>query len=389
MKTLLPFILFLSVFLTLYGLLHYYFYSKLKGAIAMGPPYHGLILVSLLLMLLAPVLVNILLRHGSHLLATYLAHVGYTWMGALFLFFTIHLLIDIYSVIIHVSSKTSLQVFTKLMPGNTVSFVITVLLSFGIITYGRIEAGSIKIETVSLKTEKLPPEMNSLRIVQISDIHFSTVNGFGLARKIVDKIKSLNPDILVSTGDLIDRGLKDKERVAALFRGLKVPYGKYAVTGNHEFYSGIKSAVEFTEKASFRMLRNEGLAIGDLVNIAGVDDPTAKRFGTDANTAEDEILEKFSNKRLVVLLKHRPMISEKSVGMFDLQLSGHLHKGQIFPFSLLTSFIFPYHDGLYKFGGHSYLYVSRGTGTWGPSVRFLCPPEITVFEFEREQRNFK
>jgi hypothetical protein len=334
-------------------------------------------------MLLAPVLVNILARQGSHLLATYLGYLGYTWMGTLFLFFSIHLLIDIYQGIVFLLSKSSLQFATVLNPGNKVSFFFAVLLSMGIIIYGSFEARDLKAETVSLKTSKLPPGVNTLRIVQISDIHFSVINGVSLARKIVERIDGLHPDLIVSTGDLTDRGLNEKERVEGLFRGLKAPYGKYAVTGNHEFYTGINEAIEFTEKAGFKMLRNEGIQVADLVNIAGVDDPAAKRFGMDTNVPESEILGRFSKDKLTILLKHRPMVGEESNGLFDLQLSGHLHNGQIFPFSLITSLLFPYHDGLFRLKGDSYLYVSRGTGTWGPPVRFLSRPEITVIEFQR------
>jgi predicted MPP superfamily phosphohydrolase len=383
MRTLISFILFLTVFFTLYGLVHYYLYRKLTRALSVTPPYHALILVFFLLMLFAPVIVNILARQNSHLLATYLGYIGYTWMGVLFLFFSTHLLIDIYQGINHLLSKTSLQVPTAITPGNKVSFFFAVLLSIGIIIYGSFEAKDIKAEIITLKTEKLPPGVKRLRIVQISDIHFSVINGVSLARKIVEKIDGLEPDILVSTGDLTDRGLNEKERVAGLFKGLTAPHGKYAVTGNHEFYAGINAAVEFTEKAGFRMLRNEGIKVADLVNIVGVDDPAAKRLGIGANVPESEILGKFSKDKLTILLKHRPMISEKSKGLFDLQLSGHLHKGQIFPFSLITSLLFPYHDGLFQLEGHSYIYVSRGTGTWGPPVRFLSPPEITVIEFQR------
>ncbi len=383
MRTLISFILFLTVFFTLYGLLHYYLYRKLMRALSVTPPYHALILVFFLLMLLAPVIVNILARQNHHVLATYLGYIGYTWMGALFLFFSIHLLIDIYQGIAHLLSKSSLQVFTALNPGNRVSFFFAVLLSLGIIIYGSFEARDIKAEILTLKTEKLPPGVKSLRIVQISDIHFSVINGISLARKIVGKIEGLEPDILVSTGDFTDRGLNDKEEVAGLFKGLKAPYGKYAVTGNHEFYTGIDQTIEFTEEAGFRMLRDEGIEVDGLVNIVGVDDPAGKRLGIDTNVPESEILGKFSNNKLTILLKHRPVISEKSKGLFDLQLSGHLHKGQIFPFSLITSRLFPYHDGLFQLEGDSYIYVSRGTGTWGPPVRFLSPPEITVIEFQR------
>ena len=117
------------------------------------------------------------------------------------------------------------------------------------------------------------------------------------------------------------------------------------------------------------------------MNIVGVDDPTARRFGHDVSISEDEILKKFSNEKLTVLLKHQPKIGAKSAGLFDLQLSGHTHNGQIFPFGLITSLFFPYHKGLFMVGKHSYLYVSRGTGTWGPPVRFLSPPEVTLIVF--------
>ena len=382
MKSLLSFILFLTVFFMIYSSLHYYFYRKLNSAVVMGPLCNGLLLVFLLVMLLSPVLINVSIKHGNYLLTTSLAYIGYTWMGALFLFFSIHFLIDIYTGIFHFSSRIFSPVFIMLNPGNRVSFVITLIMVIGIIIYGRFEAEKIEIETVALQTDKLPPGTRSLRIVQISDIHFSVINNVRLARKIVDKIEGLSPDILVSTGDLIDRGLEEKGRVAELFRSLKVPYGKYAVTGNHEFYTGVEGAVKWIEKAGFRMLRNEGITAGDIVNIAGVDDPTARRFGHDVSISEDEILKKFSDEKLTILLKHQPKISAKSSVLFDLQLSGHTHNGQIFPFSLLTSLFFPYHKGLFMVGKHSYLYVSRGTGTWGPPVRFLSSPEVTLIEFQ-------
>ena len=384
MSTILPFILFLTVFITLYGLLHYYFYRKLKGAVILDSFYYKLILVLLFFFLIAPILVNVSIRYGFHLISTIIAYPGYIWMGALFLFFSIHLLMDIYGIIIYLFSITFSPVLLKLRPGNKPSLLITGLMVVGIIVYGGFEADKIGVEKVLLKTQKLPLEIRSLRIVQISDTHFSNINSVRLARKIVDKINGLNPHIIVSTGDFIDRGLKEKERVAALFRSIKVPYGKYATTGNHEFYGGITESVEFIERAGFQMLRNEGITVGDMVTIAGVDDPAAKRFGFDTSVSEDEILKRFSTKKLTILLKHQPRINKKSVGAFDLQLSGHAHNGQIFPFTLITSLVFPYNNGLFMVGKDSYLYVSRGTGTWGPPVRFLSPPEVTLIEFQRE-----
>ena len=385
MRTILSFILFITVFLTLYGLLHYYFYRKLKSAVKLDSLSRKLILVLLFFLLIAPILVIVCIRLGLNLTSILITYPSYIWMGALFLFFSIHLLIDIYETIIHIFSRIFSTTLLKFKPANKPSLLITGLMVAGIIFYGVFEAENIEVEKILFKTQKLPPQIHNLRIVQISDIHFSNINSVRLAKKITDQIKALNPHILVSTGDFIDRGLKEKGKVAALFRSIKAPYGKYATTGNHEFYGGITESVEFIEKAGFRMLRNKGVTVGDMVTIAGVDDPAAKRYGLDTSVSEEEILKRFSRKKLTILLKHQPRINKKSVGAFDLQLSGHTHNGQIFPFTLITLIFFPYKTGLFMLGKDSHLYVSRGTGTWGPPVRFLSPPEVTLIEFQREE----
>ena len=121
------------------------------------------------------------------------------------------------------------------------------------------------------------------------------------------------------------------------------------------------------------------------MNIAGVDDPAAKRYGTPSSVSENKVLESFSPDYLNIFLKHQPKIENNSLGKFDIQISGHTHNGQIFPFTLITSLFYPYQKGLYKVSNNSYLYVSRGTGTWGPPIRFLTFPEITVIDFQREE----
>jgi predicted MPP superfamily phosphohydrolase len=272
----------------------------------------------------------------------------------------------------------------RFIPGNKATFMVTLLIVAAINVYGRFEAENVGIRRVELSTTKLPPQVNNLRIAQISDIHFSTLNGLKLARKIEGIINDVQPDILVCTGDLIDRGLRDKKSVASVLNGIKTKYGKYAVTGNHEFISGIKKAVEFTEKAGFRLLRNEGIKIGGFIELAGIDDPAARRFGNPSPASEHKLLQSFSSENLNIFLKHQPRIEANSIGEFDLQLSGHTHGGQIYPFTLLSSLFYPYQNGLFELGKGSCLYVSRGTGTWGPPIRFLSFPEITVIEFRKK-----
>ena len=385
MNKLSSFIIFITAFLILYGSLHLYFYSKLKRAIDISPVSNLFVIIALCFLLLSPIFIHMLTNTGHVLLTNILAHIGFMWMGALFLFFSIYLLVDVYWVIINISDRIFPPDLLKYIPGARITFFVTLLIIAGILVYGRFEAEHISVERIELRTAKLPPRVSSLRIVQITDIHFSTLNGVKFAQKIGKIIKGLHPDILVSTGDLIDRGLVDKEGVVSLFRDIKTTYGKYAIAGNHEFISGIKKAVEFTEKAGFSMLRNEGIMVGDFLNIAGVDDPAGKRFGAVSSVSEDKVLASFSPDTLNILLKHQPKIENNSLGKFDIQISGHTHHGQIFPFTLITSLFYPYTRGLHKVSNDSYLYVSRGTGTWGPPIRFLTFPEITVIDFQREE----
>jgi predicted MPP superfamily phosphohydrolase len=128
--------------------------------------------------------------------------------------------------------------------------------------------------------------------------------------------------------------------------------------------------------------------IGNIITIAGVDDPAARQLKLGPTANERDLLKAETHNqapaRFRLLLKHRPLVDKAVLGLFDLQLSGHVHKGQIFPFSILTWLYYPVQAGLADVGGGSTLYVSRGTGTWGPPIRVLSPPEVTVFDIVRE-----
>ncbi|MEF9427316.1 MAG: hypothetical protein L0956_09160 [Candidatus Mariimomonas ferrooxydans] len=168
--------------------------------------------------------------------------------------------------------------------------------------------------------------------------------------------------------------------LAELFNKINLKYGKFAVTGNHEFYAGIDNSLDFTKRAGFKVIRGEGLTVSGLINIAGVDDPAGKNYNLFKDVSEKKLLSGLPREKFTLLLKHRPTTDKSSSGLFDLQLSGHTHKGQIFPFSFITRLYYPVHTGSSKLTDNSFLYVSRGSGTWGPPIRFLSPPEVTVIE---------
>jgi predicted MPP superfamily phosphohydrolase len=244
--------------------------------------------------------------------------------------------------------------------------------------YGAVEAYRIRVETLTMYSSRLPATSSRIRIVQISDVHLGPMLYPRRLTPIIAAIEQAQPDILVCSGDLIDGPLMSPSLTAAAFSKLTAPLGKYAVTGNHEFYCGIDRASEFIRDAGFTLLRNRTVTAGNQVAITGIDDPTGGR-DTDQPT-EAQLAAGMPKNRFSLLLKHRPLIDPATKGVFDLQLSGHTHQGQIFPFGLLIRLFYPLDHGWHRVGDHGGLYTSRGTGTWGPPIRILAPPEITVID---------
>ncbi len=372
--------LFLLIYFSIYGGVHLYAFLKLKRGFALGLPAYLILAIFMILMVVAPIVVRISERHGYETLARGLAYIGFTWMGLIFIFISVSFFFDIYRLLHFLAkmlTRSPLEDFTLSLRNFC---TIAILVSFAVVIYGYFEALHIRTEHVTVKTCKIPEKIGRFRVVQISDVHLGLIVGESRLKRILRQVRDARPDILVSTGDLVDGQMDDLEMLTDMFQKISATYGKFAVTGNHEFYAGIDRALAFTEKAGFTVLRGEGLTVSNFLNVAGVDDPARKRYGPDREASEKALLEKMPREKFTLFLKHQPVISSESLGMFDLQLSGHTHKGQIFPFNLVTKIFYRMHTGLSKVDGNALLYVSRGSGTWGPPVRFLSPPEVTVID---------
>ena len=258
--------------------------------------------------------------------------------------------------------------------------------------YGWYEALNVRPAYVTVETERLPAGVERVRIAHISDVHLGWIIQEERLGRMLDVVRAARPDVLVSTGDLVDGDMEFRDEEVALFRGLNLPLGIYAVTGNHEFHVGVRQAIDFKERAGMRVLRNEYLHAGGLLFV-GMDDPSVRRFGGDL-PPEQGILASLPDDAFVVLLKHQPSVIQESIGLFDLQLSGHTHGGQIWPFYWLTRMAYEYRPGLRALspsrrGGEAYdaetsressVYVSNGAGTWGPPLRFFAPPEVVIID---------
>ena len=372
--------LFLLSFFLIYGGTHLYFFLKVKTAVSPGGLPTVCLAFFLFLMVFAPLLVRVLEKQGLEAQARFTAYAGHLWMGFLFLFFSASLTLDLYHLLLRAAGFIAHRDFASLFLTKRGALAIPLAWGMAVAVYGYFEARAIKTEQVIITSPKIPQAVGKVTIVQISDVHLGLIVREERLQRIVAKIKTASPDMLVSTGDLVDGEINRMTGLAELLDGIKPKYGKFAVTGNHEIYAGIRQALAFTENAGFKVLRGENVVAGGIINIAGVDDPVIGRISHETPVSERTLLEGLSQEKFTLFLKHRPAIEQGSIGLFDLQLSGHVHKGQIFPFNLLTHLFYPVKAGYSICPQNSALYVSRGIGTWGPPIRFLAPPEITVIE---------
>jgi len=376
--------LFFIIFFVLYGGMHFYAFLKVRSAVALGPSAVILIIIFMLVMIFAPFIIRMSEKFGFEYSARIMSYIGYIWMGVLFLFVSSSFAVDFFRLLIHLFESSFQRDLHYLKPSPALSLFIPFVLSVSIAIYGYFEARNIRTEHITIKTSKIPQEVGRLRIVQISDVHIGLIIREERLKNILREVKKAGPDILVSTGDLVDGQINNLIGLSGIFNDINPKYGKFAITGNHEFYAGLSQAVDFTKNAGFIMLRSEGLTVNGLINIIGIDDPAGRPYGLFREISESELLSKFPRDKFTLFLKHRPLVDKTSFGLFDLQLSGHVHKGQIFPFSIITKIYYPVHAGFAEYSKDSRLYVSRGAGTWGPPIRFLSPPEVTVIDIVHE-----
>jgi predicted MPP superfamily phosphohydrolase len=377
--------LFLLSFFLIYGLMHGYAFLKARAALNFGSLAGILLGLFMLLMILAPLCIRVLEQRGYEDTAEALSWGAYLWLGFLFLFIVCALIFDVWRILGIAAAWLTTKDFSALMPGAKVVFFVPLVLSLTASACGYFEALHIRTERIVIETDKLPTGMERFRICQISDVHLGLIVREERLAHMLDIVKRENPDLLVSTGDLVDGQIDRISSLARPLRDIRPAFGKFAVTGNHEFFAGLDKALAFTRDAGFDVLRGEAREIGGFLLVAGVDDPSGRGFGLrGGENGEGKLLASLPRDRFILFLKHRPSVEETTRGLFDLQLSGHTHRGQIFPFNLIVGLYFPMGSGLHDLG-NSHIYVSRGSGTWGPPVRFLSPPEVTVIDLVRSK----
>lgn len=374
------FAIFLTTFLVLYGAMHYYIYKKITPLL---PFAHTFIAWLFALLVVSPIVIQVFINANWIGMARVVAGVGYTWMGFALIFFSFALINDALRGVLWLLGKAkAARIGTSLLPllSSPQITVAIMLLALAACGYGMYAAKQITVKHVRFPTAKFAPGQAPFRIVQISDLHLGLLTSEARIQRMVNTINALQPDLIVSTGDLVDMQDTHISKYADILRQLHANYGCYAVTGNHEAYAGIESALNFTQSAGFSVLSSAGKQIDKRVNLVGVDDPAVMRLAAHLPRPEAALLEKFNNRYVTILLKHQPVVDKSSEPYIDLQLSGHIHGGQIFPFGLFTWLTYRVHMGMTRVAPKTWLYVSYGSGSWGPPIRFMAPSEITVID---------
>lgn len=322
-----------------------------------------------------------------------LAQVAFAWMGTAFYLVLILLMTDLARLLAGGAAQLWAQFVSSPagtdMPPSPERRIALAQATAGVASIAALGAsgaalrsgtGEVEVREVGVKLERLPPQLSGLTLVQLSDVHVGPTIGRGFIEMIVAQCNALKPDAVLITGDLVDGSVAQLAEHVAPLAKLKSRYGTFFVTGNHEYYSGVEEWEVELRRLGIRVLRNERVSLGDAVTIdlAGVDDHTAARHTPGHGPDTRRIITGRDPDKALILMAHQPkeivLASEAGV---DLQLSGHTHGGQLWPFTALVGLVQPYMAGLYTHDPKTQIYVSRGTGYWGPPMRLLAPAEIT------------
>lgn len=322
-----------------------------------GLPRTGLFNILLVVVAISFPFATVLERAFSNLITRTIYSISATWVGiSLYILF----LLIIYSII---------NLFIKI-PSQTAGLII-IAIALGVSAYAVINATRLEVKEISIPLNGLKRD---IRAVQLSDVHIGPVRNLGFIKEMVDKTNDLNPEIVFITGDLFDGTSKLHEGILNALNNLNAP--TFFITGNHDEYQGLGEVFKYLSTTKVKALNNEVFQFKDL-QIVGVNYSLESRY-------LEKMLQKieYDEEKPTVLMYHLPreFKTAKEAGV-DVQLSGHTHNGQMYPINYLVKLMFPYITGLYEYQG-THLYVSQGTGTWGPPMRLRSRCEITLIELK-------
>jgi len=358
--------IFFSVFLLFFFALHYLFYSRVIKKLLVSHKTKKVLTILLGLNFISNIF-YVLGRYTELLFASiyYLFSISIGISFVLLLYLVIHEFIHLFHKTLKNVDQSKRDFIKKSGDGMMLA------LSAGYVSTAVYEGMKEPVINV------VKPNLFDFSIVQISDLHIGGLIDREFVRHSVEKINSLNADVVVITGDLIDTKIEAVKEAALELTHIRSKYGIYYILGNHEYFHDPLEIITFMKETNIRLLLNESVSIDELeLNIVGVTD----LFGYRVNLLEPDIDKAFQECNAnykTILLAHQPKFIEKLKAYKpDLILSGHTHGGQIWPFNHLVKLQQPYVKGLHKLSNGSTIYVNSGIGFWGPPMRLNSQAEI-------------
>ncbi len=393
MPRVLSFATFLVVSLAILAGMHWYLWLRLVRDPALAEPWRRVLGVGFGVLTLSLPLGMLALRLAPRPFDRLVAIAAFTWLGVAFLLFVAVLALDLARLA--AEGATLLADWARARPDPPDDparrvFVARALAGTAVAATAGVSAfafrsatGPAEISEVPVRLERLPRALSGLTIAQITDLHVGPTIGERHVRRIVDQVNAIRPDVVAITGDLVDGSVPELRDAIGHLARLQARHGVFFVTGNHEYYSGVGPWLAELDRLGIRVLRNERVSIGDAaasLDLAGVYDWSTRGLAGGHAIDLDRALEGRQPDRSLVLLAHQPRgVGEAVRAGVELQISGHTHGGQIVPFNLLVRAAYPYVKGLHRHdeeGRSGQIFVSRGTGYWGPPLRFGSPPEV-------------
>lgn len=364
-------LIFIVIFTGVLALVNYYVYKRFFSRLGTGLRFAGLILMIIIMTGEIVFAVDMVSAFIPESLALYM--MLSVFIGATFMLFVVALIYDLtISVSQRVPFNQERRRAIKVMFDTSMLVSAASYLGYGFSQGTRMP----ELHDVIVRIRDFP--FNGFTIVQLTDIHVGRTIRRDFVEKIVKRTNAVKPDMVVITGDLFDLPTEKISHDLEPLTMLEAP--AFFVTGNHEYFHDVESILAKVDSLGIQSLTNRSIIFGsgeNSFNLVGLNDLTGKRFGIRPPDVESAY-ETVDQSKPTIVLSHQP----KSISLVDgkrcdLMLSGHTHGGQIFPFGWLVMLDQPYLEGLHEFMPGKQIFVSRGTGYWGPPLRVLAPNEIT------------
>jgi uncharacterized protein len=380
-------LIFITIVLAVYTSVNYYIYIRGLQAMPEIPWLRTSYKILFLIIFLSYIICRIFQSFSYTQIGEILFWLGSVWLGAMVYFFFIVIIFDLLRLLNHFFHIFPLIIQNNYSLVKQISIICSILLVAITFIFGYLNAQNPEIKEIEIKINKKAGDLKKLSIIAVSDIHSGTLVDNKQIQKIADAVQKLRPDMILFLGDLVDEIVPTNlnNHFDEPLKNLYAPMGVYGIFGNHEYYANFEKSKKFYKSLNIRLLCDESLKIDNKIYLIGRNDREYKRFTGNSRKSIAELLLDVDKNLPLILLDHQPFnLEESDSNGIDLQLSGHTHHGQIFPFNLITNKVYELSRGYMK-KTHTQFYVSSGFGTWGPPIRTGSTPEILFVKINLEK----